>query len=461
MGPIQYGIGGPDPSQMLLQGLGTGLQINQLQQQQAAAQAQAQAQADQAERQAVMNAELEAASRDPIRLVPALMIKYPELAQKLSFGVKEATAAQAQGMLQSNGEVAAALASGNPEIAVGIYERRQNLLREQGDNQAADEIGKMIEVVRTNPQAALTATMARISVLPGGKEAVEALNARFKDVREAAKAPDEQRSAKAAADKAEQDAIRARIQAAFEERAQLAALELSDAQRKSAMNAIYDRARRFALDERRLALETAEKMGELPTATLDPAAKKLVADASLNAAAQTQTAEQLESLAARVGAANIGSGAFSWIAEKVKGAGGWQGEISSLRNEYARVRNSLAIKSLPPGPATDKDIELALRGFPSEYASGDEIARFLRGMAKMQRIDAEVSNAQAQWVGAFRNNGPARADVEIAGVPVKRGEPFSELAKRINVRAQQAAASQEPQGQTDSGATFSGWGSTP
>ncbi len=132
-----------------------------------------------------------------------------------------------------------------------------------------------------------------------------------------------------------------------------------------------------------------------------------------------------------------------------------------MRNEYARVRNSLAIKSLPPGPATDKDIELALRGFPSEYASGDEIARFLRGMAKMQRIDAEVSNAQAQWVGAFKNNGPARADVEIAGVPVKRGEPFSELAKRINVRAQQAAASQEPQGQTDSGATFSGWGSTP
>lgn len=205
MGPINYSLGGPDPSQMLLQGLGQGLQINQLQQQQAAAQAQAQAQQQ-------MNAELEAASRDP-RLIPSLMVRYPQLAEKFKVGLDSMTAEQQRGALSNNTEVAAAIASGKPEIAVDFLTRQQELRRNQGDTQGADALGRMIQQAKEDPDALLLSTMVRINGITGGDKVSEGILKLFDERRKAAKAPADLREAEAKATSAEAKAKYADSQA--------------------------------------------------------------------------------------------------------------------------------------------------------------------------------------------------------------------------------------------------------
>jgi len=106
--------------------------------------------------------------------------------------------------------------------------------------------------------------------------------------------------------------------------------------------------------------------------------------------------------------------------------------MTQLRQEYTRLRNTAAIKSLPPGPATDKDIAMALKGFPSDNASAGDLSSFLRGMAKLQDVDASINNAKTDWLA--QNNGTlTRAkNTFVAGdYSTKPGETFNDFAQRI------------------------------
>jgi hypothetical protein len=96
------------------------------------------------------------------------------------------------------------------------------------------------------------------------------------------------------------------------------------------------------------------------------------------------------------------------------------------------LRNSAAIKSLPPGPATDADIQLALKPFPPETADAKTMASFLRGMAKLQDIEASVSNAKTDWLAS--NNGVltrARNTFQAGDYATKAGESFNDFTQRV------------------------------
>ena len=93
------------------------------------------------------------------------------------------------------------------------------------------------------------------------------------------------------------------------------------------------------------------------------------------------TAQQMEGLTDQSG---------GWL----KGADEWKkkfygtrDEESALRTQYNRIKNSSVMLSLPPGVASDKDIEIAMSGFPPANATPGEIAEFLRGVAKMSFIE--------------------------------------------------------------------------
>jgi hypothetical protein len=127
-----------------------------------------------------------------------------------------------------------------------------------------------------------------------------------------------------------------------------------------------------------------------------------------------------------------GYGAASRLGEFAKKSIGAEGYETGLRQEYTRLRNQAGIKSLPPGPATDKDIALALKGFPEDTANSKSIASFLRGMAKLQEIDAASNNAKTDWLA--QNNGAlTRAGKTfIAGdYTVKPGETFNDFNARV------------------------------
>ncbi len=86
------------------------------------------------------------------------------------------------------------------------------------------------------------------------------------------------------------------------------------------------------------------------------------------------------------------------VFESWKKSIGGQDEVSALKTGFTNLVNTGIIGSLPPGVASDKDIEMAKSGFPNSSWNADEIASWLRGNAKLQAYQSERSRFEAQWI---------------------------------------------------------------
>lgn len=160
--------------------------------------------------------------------------------------------------------------------------------------------------------------------------------------------------------------------------------------------------------------------------------RKSINEAAVAAGTNKQAAIQFNDLANRIQTSGGSYGAVGTLDEFLKKAGGFQDGTTGLRQEYTRLINQAAIKSLPPGPATDKDIQLALSGFPPANADPMFVSQFLRGMAKLQDIDAAVNKSKTDWLA--QNNGVlgrAKNTFVTGDYAARPGETFDELSGRI------------------------------
>jgi hypothetical protein len=202
---------------------------------------------------------------------------------------------------------------------------------------------------------------------------------------------------------------------------------------------------KLKLDRDKLQSDVELKLFELNQkgTTLDAPAAKIVNDAAIAAVGSEQAAGRMLDLASRMESAGGGRGAGTSFSEKVKNLTGNQDGFTQLRNEYTRLRNTQAIKSLPPGVATDKDIELALKGLPPETADAAVLASFLRGMAKMAQYEAVAESAKSEWVNSNGTLGRANKDIDIGGIQVPKGTTYVDFARQfMDQRAQDLAAAQ-------------------
>lgn len=113
---------------------------------------------------------------------------------------------------------------------------------------------------------------------------------------------------------------------------------------------------------------------------------------------------RFELLASDFEKADVGGGLFQgkW-AEALKEATGNQNAISELRRRYAAIKGGQVVKNLPPGAASDTDIALALAGFPTENATGEQIASFMRGLAKIEREQQRFNEFKASYISEKGN----------------------------------------------------------
>lgn len=127
--------------------------------------------------------------------------------------------------------------------------------------------------------------------------------------------------------------------------------------------------------------------------------QKRLSEFNDNAALASSNIVKYNDLAAQIESADIGGGLFggSW-GETYKDITGQQDWKSQLRKDYAQVRASEAIRNLPAGAASDADIAMALKPFPSDNASGAEIASFLRGLAKLSEYNAHYNSFKASYI---------------------------------------------------------------
>lgn len=102
------------------------------------------------------------------------------------------------------------------------------------------------------------------------------------------------------------------------------------------------------------------------------------------------------------------SGTAGTMAEWLKEQTGNQDEFTLLRKDWSKVKASEVVKNLPPGAASDSDIALALEGFLPTNADPKSVASFLRGVAKMRKLNAEYNAFKADYLSETKNPGGLR-----------------------------------------------------
>jgi hypothetical protein len=121
------------------------------------------------------------------------------------------------------------------------------------------------------------------------------------------------------------------------------------------------------------------------------------------------------------------AGAGARISEQIVRMLGTEKDPTALRQEFLRMRNTAVLEMLPPGVASDKDVELALAAFPSETSSPANIASFLRGMSKLQAYEGAMNSAKAEWIQQNGTLGTATAPMQVGNRQVNTGDRFTEF----------------------------------
>ena len=430
MQPINYGVEIQDPTQSFLSAFQTGaaIQDTRLKQEQ--------------QQQQMANQKLVQEGFAKLRQPGATAADYANLAMVLpetqAKSVRESfnmlSGERQQNALQQSGQVFSAFKAGKPEIAIGLLERQIEAKRNSGDNEGAMFLETWRDVAKENPKATEDYFGFTISQMPGGDKIIESAVKLGAERRTEQLQPSVLSESEAKAAKAKSEAEIKAIESQFAERLQQAGLTEKNWNVKNLQSQINDRAAKLNLDKQTTAATVAEKMSSIQKNLNDIPSdtRKLINESAVTAATAKQSADQFNDLAKRLDASGGGYGVFSSASDFLKKGAGFQGGMTQLRQEYTRLRNTAAIKSLPPGPATDKDIAMALKGFPSDNASATDLSAFLRGMAKLQDVDASISNAKTDWLA--QNNGTlTRAkNTFVAGdYSTKPGETFNDFAQRI------------------------------
>ncbi len=340
--------------------------------------------------------------------------------------------------LRFGGQVVSAFTSGAPQIGIDLLKQRADAERNAGRVDKARTFETYAQLAEMNPNTAQKTLGIMLGTLPGGGKVLESSI-------KALKAPAEIRTGEAGATEKELVTANTPTRLALENTQTAANIRNLDSQ-------IADRAGRLVLDRDRLKLDRDKLQSDVELrlfelnqkgGQLDASATKIVNDSAVAAVGAEQSAGRMLDLASRLEQQGGGYGTFSGINSWFRNATGNQDAWTQTRQEYVRLRNTQAIKSLPPGPATDRDIELALKGFPAENADAKTVASFLRGMAKMSQYEAVSESAKSEWVNSVGSLGRATRDVEIGGIQVPRGTTYVDFARQfMDQRAEDLAATQ-------------------
>ena len=91
------------------------------------------------------------------------------------------------------------------------------------------------------------------------------------------------------------------------------------------------------------------------------------------------------------------AGLENTVEDTLLGMMGKRDEPQYLRTQVNSIRNHDAIGMLPPGPASDRDIEIVMKGVPPENAGREEVTAFLEATAKVSAKLADHDKMRAKY----------------------------------------------------------------
>ncbi|EKZ8044824.1 phage DNA ejection protein [Escherichia coli] len=224
---------------------------------------------------------------------------------------------------------------------------------------------------------------------------------------------------------------------------------------QSAMTGHNIAAQRLALDQQEFgfkmqqAQEKAQQLiSEAPKLSVNM--EKGIETAVNNATASSNSANSMSALAQQFRAEKPTTGLFGNAQNMFAKLTGSDTTLRDLRIRQNALVNSQVLKFLPPGPATDKDVEIVRQGAPTDMDNPETVARWLDAMANLERRNAQFNEFKAEWMSANGNPGQSRNGGQILGLDVKKGESLGSAVKRYMSMNTDAAPAQysTPSGET-------------
>lgn len=287
--------------------------------------------------------------------------------------------------LKFAGKVMSSINSGAFNISKDLLVQRANAERDAGNNDMASGYETYAKMIDINPNAAQAIIGSMVSSLPNGDKIIDA-------------------------------SLRSRKEP----------LELSDIESK-----ILERERRLALDQDKFATDVGLKQFELKNEfrKQDSSIKKDINNLIIDSNNSLNAAKNANDLAVKIQNIGGGSGVISSANDWFKKVSGNPDEWSMLRDEYTRIRGKIAMSSLPPGPASDKDIMIAMQGLPDRNIRAEDLSSFLLGFSKLKYYEAWLSGAQGEWIDENGTLGKAKRDIVVDGQEIPQGMTFNNFVK--------------------------------
>ncbi|EJV8330403.1 phage DNA ejection protein, partial [Escherichia coli] len=174
---------------------------------------------------------------------------------------------------------------------------------------------------------------------------------------------------------------------------------------QSAMTGHNIAAQRLALDQQEFgfkmqqAQEKAQQLiSEAPKLSVNM--EKGIETAVNNATASSNSANSMSALAQQFRAEKPTTGLFGNAQNMFAKLTGSDTTLRDLRIRQNALVNSQVLKFLPPGPATDKDVEIVRQGAPTDMDNPETVARWLDAMANLERRNAQFNEFKAEWMSA-------------------------------------------------------------
>jgi hypothetical protein len=106
----------------------------------------------------------------------------------------------------------------------------------------------------------------------------------------------------------------------------------------------------------------------------------------------------LESQMDEIGEEAWTAGLRGEVSEKWKQVTGTEDPVSMARKQYEGIRTSKAVQNLPPGVASDKDIELVLKPFPTSFTNYEQLREYIAGLRSGEQKIREYNQFGARYL---------------------------------------------------------------
>ena len=394
--PPQYTTGMQSPLAAATEGLQLGAGLAQAQ---LAGEAQQQARQQNAQRQAALQQYMQNPTMQGLLQIAPMLPA--EMVKNISEANKMLSEEQRTNALQFGGTVLGFLEAGRTEDAVAVLRDRAAAYRNSGDQMNATALDRLVRIAEVDPSAAKAFIGVNMAAMPGGQNFIQGLAGIGGEQRAQELQPTAVRTAQATATTQEATAGVAPIRAGAE-------AARAVAQAENERNPNLPEAATVRVNEAFTASDAARTRAGQLTELND----------KITAAVRDDTTNSL---------GQLGRGGRRFVE-----LFGGSTEYARLLREFVRLRNAEVVRALPPGPATDRDIQLIASGFPGENGSTEEIQQFLSAASRIAAYEADYNRFRGMFMDANRGSmGRAQRGFEIDGVTIPAGADMSSAFRRV------------------------------